>query len=753
MRGTERKQFLILLLATTLLLSIFFSNLPYVHGKPSADMEVKIVVWGESSAYPIPVSPGAQNVPLTIEVINLSPYALSGIYATLKLSYPFEDYYTGGDEAVARGISLDSFSQFGEVKPSGSFALTFRMNIDKDAKPGVYNYTMELEYYVVYVGPQYVEGKPKSMKISIHLHNRPPNIDSFRPSNITPAVLVGDSLNFTSVCSDPDGDPLTYEWKLDNVEVSNMSYYVYVPTEEDVGVHTIILTISDGELTAFQSWTVTVNILPQLYLSIDDNHVFGGKDNSLFLTIQSEVWSGTVQVGINLPPPLAVYSNRSWTFKSVEPKSAVSIPLELYVPANLIGGTVSGTLTVSYQDKYGSSHADTLVLDLIVIAPEEPTLAMWVSNSHIKGGRDNVLEISLRNEVWSGTVQVKVALPAPLVVYGNQSWTFRNVQPGEEVNFSIRLYAPLSVIGSTIPGTLIVSYKDEKKVSYTNTLNLNLDVTASSEDWLTVYLSDNHIIGGYDNLIDIKLKNSVWSGTVKVSISLLAPVAIYGNQTWVIESVKPEDEILIPLQLYAPETMIGSTISGSLTVNYEDGNGTAYVDTYPFSLVVDGRVDLVAYDLSLSPSTVSPGDTVTFTATLLNRGNVPALFTNVSIQGSTVLDLTSESSSYIGEVDVNSPVPFTLIANVKSGVANGSYPLTVTVTYQDSRYRSHTMTLNVEFNVQKIVHGEPPPSIESEAVRFLYEGGWVIIVASVSAIAILVFYMRRLGKSKKSGGA
>ena len=63
------------------------------------------------------------------------------------------------------------------------------------------------------------------------------------------------------------------------------------------------------------------------------------------------------------------------------------------------------------------------------------------------------------------------------------------------------------------------------------------------------------------------------------------------------------------------------------------------------------------------------------------------------------------------------------------------------------------MTLNVEFNVQKIVHGEPPPSIESEAVRFLYEGGWVIIVASVSAIAILVFYMRRLGKSKKSGGA
>jgi len=291
---------------------------------------------------------------------------------------------------------------------------------------------------------------------------------------------------------------------------------------------------------------------------------------------------------------------------------------------------------------------------------------MWVSNSHIKGGRDNVLEISLRNEAWSGTVQVKVALPAPLVVYGNQSWTFRNVQPGEEVNFSI------------------------------------------SEDWLTVYLSDNHIVGGYDNLIDIKLKNSVWSGTVKVSISLLAPVAIYGNQTF------------IPLQLYAPETMIGSTISGSLTVNYEDGNGTAYVDTYPFSLVVDGRVDLVAYDLSLSPSTVSPGDTVTFTATLLNRGNVPALFTNVSIQGSTVLDLTSESSSYIGEVDVNSPVPFTLIANVKSGVANGSYPLTVTVTYQDSRYRSHTMTLNVEFNVQKIVHGEPPRVGDNRRFCFSY---------------------------------
>jgi len=89
--------------------------------------------------------------------------------------------------------------------------------------------------------------------------NRPPTIDTFTPADTTPDVDEGQNLEFTHTSSDPDTDPLSYSWLLDDVEKSADQNWTYSPDFNAAGPHNVTLVVSDGNLTDSQEWAVTVN--------------------------------------------------------------------------------------------------------------------------------------------------------------------------------------------------------------------------------------------------------------------------------------------------------------------------------------------------------------------------------------------------------------------------------------------------------------------------------------------------------------
>jgi len=94
---------------------------------------------------------------------------------------------------------------------------------------------------------------------SITVINSAPTIDTFTPVDTTPDVDEGDSLAFTHTSSDPDDDPLSYSWLLDDVEQATTQNWTYSPGYNDAGSHNVTLVVSDGSLTDSQQWDVTVN--------------------------------------------------------------------------------------------------------------------------------------------------------------------------------------------------------------------------------------------------------------------------------------------------------------------------------------------------------------------------------------------------------------------------------------------------------------------------------------------------------------
>lgn len=505
-----------------------------VSGVASIQFRVEQVAWGTATTNPVEVAPGDTNAPLTVDVRNLSNETLKGIYGTLRLnsSGPFTDYVGGGYNATATGVPLeagDIFNQTGEISAAGSFSLTFRLNVARGATTGYYRYDAFVEYLVKAGNNTWLRGEPQAFAVTILLPNRPPTIDSFEPSAAPLTINTGDSLNFTAKCSDPDNDTLTREWELDGSLVSNSTRYTYAPTEIDSGTHTLTLTISDGRLTDAQMWTITV--------------------------------------------------------------AAVSI-----------------------------SH-------------------VLVSSNYITAGLDNPLNMTLQNNLWKGTVQLRLAVTAPLVLRGNQSWVFNSVEPSTALSVTPRIYAPAS--------------------------------------------------------------------------------------------------------------SIGQTFTGALTIEYGDEHGQPYTDTYNVGFVVQGYIDLVVYDLVVSPRPVSNVTEVTITATVLNIGNTVASFANVSIVANAVLDLIGGSTSYVGEIERNSPVPFTVVAQTKASVQNGTYPLIVNLFYQDDQYRQHVLNVTADVVVATGTQAQQNSEGLGDMLWFLNNGGWTVLVVAAAGVVLLVLYLRHLSRTKK----
>ncbi len=112
----------------------------------------------------------------------------------------------------------------------------------------------------------------ETITITVNNVNRAPEITWFAPSNettletrdTTDLLFFGIFYNllFNHTSEDPDGGGLIYSWKLDGAVIPGETgtTWLYSPPEADCGSRIVLLTVSDGSLTATQSWDVTVKL-------------------------------------------------------------------------------------------------------------------------------------------------------------------------------------------------------------------------------------------------------------------------------------------------------------------------------------------------------------------------------------------------------------------------------------------------------------------------------------------------------------
>jgi len=89
--------------------------------------------------------------------------------------------------------------------------------------------------------------------------NIPPKIEDFSP-RFNPEITEQESYNFTVTASDPENNPLTYKWFLDNLpkQGGNTNTFEYISDLVSSGVHEIRVIVSDGEYPVEKVWLIQV---------------------------------------------------------------------------------------------------------------------------------------------------------------------------------------------------------------------------------------------------------------------------------------------------------------------------------------------------------------------------------------------------------------------------------------------------------------------------------------------------------------
>jgi hypothetical protein len=90
--------------------------------------------------------------------------------------------------------------------------------------------------------------------------NYPPAIGAFQPIEPNPTLIIGNSMSFAIVASDPDDDQLLYTFIVNDSLVSESRQFSYLASS--VGPKRVRATVTDGELFDIQEWNLRVTTEP-----------------------------------------------------------------------------------------------------------------------------------------------------------------------------------------------------------------------------------------------------------------------------------------------------------------------------------------------------------------------------------------------------------------------------------------------------------------------------------------------------------
>jgi hypothetical protein len=121
------------------------------------------------------------------------------------------------------------------------------------------NWNGEKSYWIKATDGQYTVQYNATVKVEAL--NDPPTIDSYVPQSLQSNMNEGASLDFNIVATDVanEGEVLTYKWTSNNKDVGdNTAAYKFETDFTSTGTYTIVVTVSDGELSDTHTWTVKV---------------------------------------------------------------------------------------------------------------------------------------------------------------------------------------------------------------------------------------------------------------------------------------------------------------------------------------------------------------------------------------------------------------------------------------------------------------------------------------------------------------
>jgi hypothetical protein len=269
---------------------------------------------------------------------------------------------------------------------------------------------------------------------------------------------------------------------------------------------------------------------------------------------------------------------------------------------------------------------------------------------------------------------------------------------------------------------------------------------------------------------DLPITNGVAS-----IISESSDLKIVGDSLWSIPSFSPHSRHEFTTKVFASTSLIGAPVSFVVTLQYLSG-GQSKIGSFILGGNVVGDIRVTATDLAINYVAGIPN----LVGNLLNQGNTIGLFTTVQLinqpfssststggngpstiqeqhharnQGAGSTRQNSSSSSllppaqYLGDLQPDSPLPFSIPLNMNNNTAFGTYPISLKVIYSDDLKNSHEVILNKTLEVkpqQSRSRGDHGSGNNILGIPFP-----IVLIAIISAVVIVTLLLIRKRRRSK----
>ena len=199
--------------------------------------------------------------------------------------------------------------------------------------------------------------------------------------------------------------------------------------------------------------------------------------------------------------------------------------------------------------------------------------------------------------------------------------------------------------------------------------------------------TNNQITAGKIEDYMFSVTNKGTAPITNVVVTLASPsesLKILGDSKWTVQRIEEDSQADLATTVFAADSLIGNPASFDVTVEYTS-NGEPDTESFVFGTYVAGDISIRAYEVAIEYIGGEPN----IVGNLLNEGNTVALFTTIEITdaGNLVSDLPTQQ--YLGDLEENSPLPFSIPVNLTPNAEPGSYTYTLKVTYKDDLRIQH----------------------------------------------------------------
>ncbi len=476
--------------------------------------------------------------------------------------------------------------------------------------------------------------------------------------------------------------------------------------------------------------------------------------------------ASNVEVTVNAPTPLVIVAeDSSWFFDKIEPLETLTIGMKLYAPSTSVGYAYTISVGAFYVDGYGYDRTETLTTGVIVENPTvKPIMNLSVNKKEITAGSTDLLNFTISNDGLIDAKDINIALSLPttssltqpvatspiILVGGDNFWHFNLLEAKATETFGTYLTTEKNVIG-TYKIEFTLSYRDSRDQIYSETrtigLLVNPKVPSSIVNVESYKVNPDIVRKGEDFTLTLNIKNFGHFEAQKVTLQLIPPTlfATMRPSFVTIGDLLPNESKQIEYDIsVSANAQSGVIQTFEIDITFTDSLGVTDVSRTFIGIPLHGTVDLIVYDISTIPSPAPIGKQFDFSLTILNRGTVSAMYTNVSIISEFPFTQTLGGYPYIGELDINAPAPISLSAMVSPEAEEDTYPLKLSMYYQDEYSQPHTIIREIQIPVAHHSEIEEATNTHLNYTQYMFIGA----IIAVAAVAGITAFMIRRRKSR-----